>query len=124
MLFLEWVGGEANHVFAFGRPWQHLQQERIARITRPHPGDEPSRHEQRKLAGSAACIRRKCWIECQQSAELFGITDGVGQFPLPAAVRMPEASGLHGLFGWLPIGRCVEEWQGRHRYSGSAVASG
>jgi hypothetical protein len=56
MRFIQRIGREAGRVHPFGRPWQHLKQQRIARVAWSHPGDEPPRHEQRKRAGGTACI--------------------------------------------------------------------
>ena len=124
MLLLQGIGGEACHVRPFSRPWQHLQQQRIVRVTRPHPGDEPPRHEQRKITGGTACTRGERRVERQHLAELFRITDGVSQFSLPAAGRAGGGPFLRRRRGWRRLSRRVGEWQGRHGNGGWPVVSG
>ena len=49
----ERVGRVAGHGTGLGGPRQHLPQERVVGITRPHPGHESPRHEQREARGRA-----------------------------------------------------------------------
>ena len=44
------IGHEARHVGQFVGQRQHLPQQRVGRVARPHPGHETARHEQRKLS--------------------------------------------------------------------------
>ena len=123
-LLLQGIDGEACHMRPFSRPWQHLQQQRIVRVAWPHPGDEPPRHEQRKITGGTPCIRGECRVERQHLAELFRITDGVSQFSLPAAGRAGGGPFLRRQRGWRRLSRRVGDWQGRHGNGGWAVVSG
>ena len=124
MRFIQRIGREAGHVHLFGRPWQHLQQQRIARVAWSHPGDEPPRHEQGKRAGGTACIGRDGGIERQQSAEFVGIADGIGQFSLPDPVGLCGKTGFSLTFGRRRQGGRVGEWQGGHGCCGWAVVLG
>ncbi|GAB2584461.1 hypothetical protein GCM10027066_27170 [Dyella jejuensis] len=42
------VDNEARRLLAFGPPWQHLQEQGVAGVTRAHARDETAGHAQRK----------------------------------------------------------------------------
>ena len=46
------IGHESGHVVEFFRQRQHLSQERVVRVARPHPGHEPARGKQGETPGS------------------------------------------------------------------------
>ena len=94
------------------------------RVAGLHPGDEPSRHKERKGTGGAACIGGDGGIERQQPAEFEGVTDGVGQFALPSSIGLLERPGWGSGLGRRREGGRVGDWRGGHGCGRWAVVSG
>ena len=81
------IGAEPRRGVRFAGQWQHLQQQGVPGVSRPHPGGIAAGHPQREFPLGFRAQAHPLWVEAQQGQQFPGLPDGVRQFPLPGAGR-------------------------------------
>ncbi len=77
------IGAEPLRRQAFLGQRQHLPQQGIMRIARPHARDEPARHAQREQPGRGLRRRQPFLAQPHRGQQFGGLGDGAGQLRLP-----------------------------------------
>jgi hypothetical protein len=107
-MFTEGVRYEASAVLELTRNRKNLTQERVARVTGPHPGDVATGNTEPECCGGRLGGLQKRWAQTERRYQVLRRRDRISQIRLPA--------------GWLVLEGCMRS--GMRNGARSLVRSG